>query len=51
MDKKIAWDNFKKTGDINAFLKYKQIADIEQGIKEIENIQKITNINVENKER
>ena len=30
MIKKIAWDAFKKTGDINTFLEYKQIEDIEK---------------------
>lgn len=29
MIKKIAWDTFKNTGDINTFLEYKQIEDIE----------------------
>ena len=46
MIKKIAWDAFKNTGDINTFLEYKQIENIENNIKEIENIQKITNMNV-----
>ena len=48
MIKKIAWDTFKNTGDINTFLEYKQIENAEQGIKEIQEIQKITNINVQN---
>lgn len=48
MIKEIAWDVFKNTGDINSFLEYKQIQDLEKGIKEIGDIQKITNINVEN---
>ena len=30
MIKKIAWDTFKKTGDINTFLELKQIMDIEE---------------------
>ena len=30
MIKKIAWDTFKKTGDINAFLEFKQIENIEK---------------------
>ena len=34
MIKKIAWETFKNTGDINAFIELKQIEDIE---KEIEN--------------
>ena len=36
MIKKIAWDAFKNTGDINTFLEY----------KEIENTQKLTNTNL-----
>lgn len=48
MIKKIAWDTFKKTGDINTFLEYKQIEDIERGIEEIQEIQKITNLNIQN---
>ena len=46
MIKKIAWDTFKNTGDINTFLELKQIENIENNIKEIEDIQKITNMNV-----
>lgn len=30
MIKKIAWDTFKNTGDINTFLEYKQIENIEK---------------------
>ena len=43
MIKKIAWEAFKNTGDINTFLELKQIENIEQNIniKEIEDIQKI----------
>lgn len=48
MIKEIAWDVFKNTGDINSFLEYKQIQNLESGIKEIEDIQKITNMNVQN---
>ena len=48
MIKKIAWDAFKNTGDINTFLEYKQIQDAEKGIQEIQEIQKITNMNVQN---
>ena len=47
MIKKIAWDTFKNTGDINTFLEYKQIENLENGIKEIEKIQQITNVNVQ----
>lgn len=34
MIKKIAWETFKKTGDINAFIELKQIENIEKGIDE-----------------
>ena len=34
MIKKIAWDTFKNTGDINAFLELKQIENIEKNINE-----------------
>ena len=44
MIKKIAWDAFKNTGDINTFLEYKQIENIEKDIKNIEDIQKISDI-------
>lgn len=38
MIKKIAWDTFKNTGDINAFLELKQIENIENEIdKSVEN--------------
>lgn len=46
MIKKIAWDAFKKTGDIDAFLEFKQIENIENNIKEIQNI---TNMNLQQK--
>ena len=36
MIKKIAWETFKNTGDINAFMELKQIEDIEKGIEGIE---------------
>ena len=32
MIKEIAWDTFKNTGDINSFLEFKQIQDIENNI-------------------
>lgn len=48
MIKKIAWDAFKNTGDINTFLEYKEIENAEKGIQEIQDIQKITNMNVQN---
>lgn len=34
MIKKIAWDAFKNTGDINTFLEFKQIEDIEKKMQE-----------------
>lgn len=34
MIKKIAWETFKNTGDINAFMELKQIEDIEKGMEE-----------------
>lgn len=48
MIKKIAWDAFKKTGDIDTFMEYKQIENIENNIKEIQNI---ANINLDNKNK
>lgn len=45
MIKKIAWNTFKNTGDINTFLELKQIENIE---KRIENITDNKIINVEN---
>ena len=38
MIKKIAWNAFKNTGDIEAYMEYKQIESIENNIKEIQNI-------------
>lgn len=46
MIKKIAWDTFKKTGDIGTYMEFKQIETIENNIKEIQNI---TNLNLQNK--
>ena len=34
MIKKIAWETFKNTGDINAFMELKQIEDIEKEMEE-----------------
>lgn len=34
MIKKIAWNTFKNTGDINAFLELKQIENIEKQFKQ-----------------
>lgn len=33
MIKKIAWQTFKNTGDINTYLELKQIEEIEKGIE------------------
>ena len=33
MIKKIAWNTFKNTGDVNTFLEYKQLQDIEKQIQ------------------
>ena len=41
MIKKIAWDAFKNTGDINTFLELKQIESLEKGIREIQEIQEM----------
>ena len=38
MIKKIAWDTFKNTGDINAFLELKQIEYIETQLNEEKDI-------------
>ena len=56
MIKKIARDTFKNTGDINSFLEFKQIENLEKNtqnnnlglIDEIGKIQEITNIKLEN---
>ena len=52
MIKKIAWDAFKNTGDINTFLEYKQIQNLEKGIQNIDNgvqeTQKNTDLNRRN---
>ena len=44
MIKKMAWNAFKKTGDIDTFLEFKQIETIENNIKEVQNI---TNLNLQ----
>lgn len=36
MIKKMAWNTFKNTGDINTFLEFKQISDIESKIQKVE---------------
>ena len=48
MIKKMAWNTFKKTGDIDAFLEFKQIENIENNIKEIQNI---TNMNLKKEDK
>jgi len=42
MIKKIAWNTFKNTGDINTFLEFKQVEDIENNIK-VENYENSQN--------
>ena len=42
MIKKLAWDTFKKTGNINTYMEYKQFEHTENDIKQIADIQKIT---------
>ena len=36
MIKKIAWDTFKNTGNIDTFLEFKQIQDIEENMQKVE---------------
>ena len=47
MVKQIAWNTFKNTGNIDAFLEYKQVQNIEENIKvkEYENCQNKGNNN------
>ncbi len=42
MIKKIAWNTFKNTGDVNTFLEFRQIQNVE------EQIQEKTQINLQN---
>jgi hypothetical protein len=51
MIKKIAWDTFKNTGDINAFLEFKQIENIENSLNlnKSKNIEKDSNKNGKHK--
>lgn len=56
MIKQIAWDAFKKTGDIETFLELKQFEDTENNIKDITQIgiaekAKLTNENMKNIEQ
>jgi hypothetical protein len=36
MIKNIAWNLFKNTGDINSFMEYKQIENIEMDLQKVE---------------
>ena len=45
MIKKIAWETFKNTGDINAFLELKQIENIENQISETNQINEVKDTN------
>ena len=45
MIKKIAWDAFKNTGNIDDYMRFKNIENFENNIKEIQNI---TNLNLQN---
>ncbi len=50
MIRKIAWDAFKNTGDINAFLELKQIENLEKQLNnqiDIQEVQENTNMNLE----
>ena len=50
MIRKIAWDAFKNTGDINAFLELKQIENLEKQLNnqiDIQEVQENTNRNLE----
>ena len=49
MIKKIAWDAFKNTGDINTYLELKQIENIEQKIEEKNLLEGIENGNDKSK--
>lgn len=49
MIRKIAWNTFKNTGDINTFLELKQIENIEEninGIKKIQNLNEEENLDI-----
>lgn len=53
MIKKIAWDAFKNTGDVNTFLEFKQIQSIEEQIQgkndTIQDMQQMEEQNGDNK--
>lgn len=48
MIKQIAWDAFKKTGDIETFLELKQFEDTENNIKDITQIEMTQKLNLIN---
>ncbi len=37
MIKNIAWNTFKQTGNINSYLEFKEVKNIEENMKEINN--------------
>lgn len=41
MIKKIAWDTFKNTGNIDTFMEFKQIEELEKNIKNETKLNKI----------
>jgi len=43
MIKQIAWNTFKKTGDINTFLEYMEVQNIEKDINKAEQYGNIQN--------
>lgn len=43
MIKQIAWNTFKKTGDINTYLELKQVSDMEQNINQTIKAEKYEN--------
>lgn len=51
MIKKIAWETFKNTGDINAFLELKQIENIENQISETNQINEVKDTNKNGKSK
>ena len=51
MIKKIAWETFKNTGDINVFLELKQIENIENQINETNQIKEVKDTNKNGKSK
>ena len=51
MIKKIAWETFKNTGDINTFLELKQIENIENQISETNQINEVKDTNKNGKSK